>query len=60
MQTQMTSAGLIPQDPMNAMLQFDLSQFNPFGVDSISDAWYGQHLGSLDGLQGMMNYTSSF
>lgn len=32
------------------MFPLDLSQFNPYGFDSLSEAWYGQHIVNLDGM----------
>jgi hypothetical protein len=37
-----------PQMPFDPSLQFDFSLFNPYGTDRISDAWFGQHIVSLD------------
>jgi len=32
----------------DTLQDFDFRQFNPFGGDGISDAWFGQHLVNLD------------
>jgi hypothetical protein len=37
---------------------FDFSQFNPYGVGSLSDAWFGQHLVNLEGMD--FNFANAY
>ena len=41
---------LQPEMSLDAILQMDLSNFNPNGIDSINDAWFSQQLSNLDWL----------
>jgi len=41
----------VAQTPGNGENQFGLSQFNLYGTDSISDAWFGQQVMNLDWLE---------
>ena len=41
---------ITPQVPPNFTIPLELSQFNPYGADSLSDAWFSQHVINLDGM----------
>ena len=36
------------QVPFDPSLHLDFSQFNPYGTDEITDAWFAQHIFNLD------------
>ena len=41
---------ITPQVPPNFAIPLELSQFNPYGADGLSDAWFSQHVINLDGM----------
>jgi hypothetical protein len=48
-----SNEGIATPIPSESDLQIDFSQFNPYGVDSLYDAWFSQHVANL----GNMNPT---
>lgn len=46
----MAGQSWMSQAPTDSGHYFDFSQFNPHGTESISDAWFSQHIVGLDGL----------
>ncbi|KAK3678237.1 hypothetical protein LTR37_021496, partial [Vermiconidia calcicola] len=37
-----------PQIPLEDGVHLDFSQFNPYGTDDISDAWFSQHVSNFE------------
>lgn len=49
-ETPVENGAMTPQVPFDSAFPLDLSQFNPYGADSLSDAWFSQHIINLDGM----------
>lgn len=49
------ATGETPFDPSLSTL--DLSQFNPYGTESLSEAWFSQHVINLDAMDFGQDYS---